>query len=342
MTMEISNPQVTLDTTLADLYAPEYQAGDPRTILVPCYWCSDADYNEFIPRTSKYLYQGTPPPKTEKEKRELVIQCLSLECQRFGFSAGPMEIVLFDIGGFTSRLDAIKTFNILPVEQRSKVMFASGLVDLMSKRPKAQFAVVVPHETFASHKQIVDPDTLYKLLSKRYLALSGLPTPETSILDLDDSLDSVEHKLSKAVSWIQTFNLPRVFKTQQGMSSVGTFLVRTEYERESLIDALSEHSLRTTLESVDAANAYLCPSSIISQEMIAQAQECFATSFFVRRNGDGIFLGACRQTMDTESNAWLGATIMYLDQDRLRRRLWPAVSQIARYLHTEGYYGPAG
>ena len=342
MTMDLSKPQVTLDTTLADLYAAEHQAGDPSTTLVPCYWCSDVDYNDFIPRTSKYLYQGTPPPKTEKEKRELVIQCLSLECQRFGFSAGQMEIVLFDISGFTSRLDAIKTFNVLPVEQRSKVIFANGLVDLIAKRPEGQFAVVVPHEAFASHKQTVDPDTLYKLLSKRYLALSGLPTPETSILDLDDSLGSVEGKLSKAVSWIRTFSLPRVFKTQQGMSSVGTFLVRTEDERESLIDSLSEHSLRTTLESVNAANAYLCPSSILSQEMIIQAKECFAASFFVRRNGDGIFLGACRQTMDSQSNAWLGATIKYLDQGRLRRRLGPVVSQLAEYLHREGYYGPAG
>ena len=342
MAMEISNPQVTLNTTLADLYAAEYQAGDLKTTLVPCYWCSDVDYNEFIPRTSKYLYQGTPPPKTEKEKRELVIQCLSLECQRFGFSAGQMEIVLFDVSGFTSRLDAIKTFNVLPVEQRSRVVFATGLVDLMSKRSDAQLAVVVPHEIFASHEQTVDPDTLYKLLSKRYLALSGLPTPETSILDLDDSLDSVEGKLAKAVSWIRTFSLPRVFKTQQGMSSVGTFLVRTENERESLIDSLSAHSLRTTLESVTAANAYLCPSSILSQEMITQAQECYAASFFVRRNGDGIFLGACRQTMDSESNAWLGASIKYLDQDRLRWRLLPVVSQLAKSLHTEGYYGPAG
>ena len=148
--MEISNPQVTLDTTLADHYAAEYHAGDPRTILVPCYWCSDVDYNEFIPRTAKYLYQGTPPPKTEKEKRELVIQCLSLECQRFGFSAGGMEIVLFDISGFTSRLDAIKTFGVFPVEQRSKVIFTSGLVDLMSKRPETQLAVVVPHEIFVA------------------------------------------------------------------------------------------------------------------------------------------------------------------------------------------------
>ena len=192
------------------------------------------------------------------------------------------------------------------------------------------------NEALTSHKRTVDPDTLYKLLSRRYLALSGLPTPETSIPDLDDSLDSVEGKLSMAVSWIRTFSLPRVFKTQQGMSSVGTFLIRTEDERESLIDSISEHSLRTTLESVNAANAYLCPSSILSQKMITQAQECFATSFFVCRNGNGIFLGACRQTMDSRSNAWLGATIKYRDQDRLRRRLWPVVSQLAKYLHKEG------
>lgn len=340
--MDLSKPQVTLDTTLADLYAAEFKEGDPEIVLVPCYWCSDLNYNKFIPRTSKYLYQGTPPPKTEKEKRELVIQCLSLECQRFSFSAGQMEIALFDVSDFTSRIDAIKTFSVLPVEQRPIAISANGLVDLMSRRPDAHFALVVPHENFASHQQTIDPDVLYRLLSKRCLALSGLPTPQTDILDLDDSLDSVERKISRAVAWIRNFSLPRVFKTQQGMSSVGTFLVRTEQERESLIEFFSKCVLRTTLGSVNRTNAYLYPSSLLSQEMITQAQECLAVSFFVRRNGHAIFLGACRQDMDSESNAWMGATISYLDQDRLHQRLWPVVSQVARYLHEEGYYGPAG
>ncbi|CAD6587838.1 MAG: hypothetical protein ASARMPREDX12_003022 [Alectoria sarmentosa] len=340
--MEFSKPQVTLDTSLADLYADEHREGDPKTTLVPCYWCSDLDYSKFIPKTSKYLYQGTPPPNTDKEKRELVIQCLSLECQRFTFAAGRMETVLFDIRDFTGRLDAIKTMNVLPNRQRPNIIFAKGIDDLMQQRPEAQFALVVPHEKFASRQQTVDSDVLYKLLSKRYLALSGLPTPQTSVLDLDDSSPSVASKLSKAVSWIRSFDIPRVFKTQQGMSSVGTFLIRTEQEREDLIDLLSENILRTTLDSVNSTNAYLYPSSLLSQEMITQAQECFATSFFVRRNGDAVFLGACRQDMDSESNAWLGASICYLEQGRLRQRLWPVVCQIATYLHGEGYYGPAG
>lgn len=340
--MDPSKPQVTLDTTLADLYADDYREGDVKTTLVPCYWCSDLDYNKFIPKTSKYLYQGTPPPKTEREKRELVIQCLSLESQRFTFAAGRMETALFDINGFTSRLEAIKTLNVLPNWQRPKVVFAKGIEDLMYKRPEAQLAFVVPHEQFASHQQTINPDVLYKLLSKRCLALSGLPTPQTNIFDLDDSSLSDERKLSEAVSWIWSFDLPRVFKTQQGMSSVGTFLVRTEQQREDLIDSLSKDLLRTTLEGVDSSNAYLYPSSLISQEMIPQAQECFAASFFVRRSGDAIFLGACRQDMDSESNAWLGASICYLDQDRLAQRLWPVVCKIAKYLHAEGYYGPAG
>lgn len=340
--MDVSKPQVTLDTTLADLYADEHRDGDPKIILVPCYWCSDLDYNELIPKTSKYLYQGTPPPSTEKEKRELVIQCLSLESQRFTFSAGHMETVLFDLSGFSSKLDAIKTLNVLPNRQRPNVTFAKGIDDLIHKKPEAQLALVVPHEKFDSHQQTVNPEVLYRLLSKRGLALSGLPTPQTDILDLDRSSGSVDSKLSRAVFWMRSFDLPRVFKTQQGMSSVGTFLVRTPLERESLVDYLSKDILRTTLNSVNPTNAYLYPSSLLSQEMITQAQECFATSFFVRRNADAVFLGACRQDMDSESNAWLGASIRYLDQDRLQSRLWPVVCQISRYLHEEGYYGPAG
>lgn len=126
------------------------------------------------------------------------------------------------------------------------------------------------------------------------------------------------------------------------MSSVGTFLVRTEREREALIRSLTKVILRNTLVSVNSTNAHLYPSSLLSQEMLTQAQECFAVSFFVRRNGDAIFLGACRQDMDSDSNAWLGASICYLDQDRLRQQLGPLVCQISKYLYEEGYYGPAG
>lgn len=334
--------QVILDTSLAELYAGEHLEGDPPTTLIPCYWCSDLDYTDSIPKTYKYLYQGTPPPTTPKETRRLVIQCLILEPQRFTFAAGPMEAALFDIGLDTGRLDAIKTLSVLPIARRPRVLFVKGIEDLMYERSRAQLAVVVPHEQLASHPQTVGPDVLYNLLSKRGLALSGLPTPQTAILDLDNFPGSVDQKLRKAVPWIHSFALPRVFKTQQGMSSVGTFLVRTEKERGELVSFLLKNNLRSTLRSVNIKNAHLYPSSLISQAMVTQTQDCFAVAFFVRRNGEATFLGACRQDMDPASNAWMGATIMYSDQDRLRRMLGPLVSQIAKYLNKEGYYGPAG
>ncbi|ERF76996.1 hypothetical protein EPUS_06864 [Endocarpon pusillum Z07020] len=339
--MEYCKSKVILDTTLAELFAQDSQVNDRRTVLVPYYWCSDLDYTDSISKTSKYLYQGTSPPNTSSEIRELVIQCLSLESQRFTFAAGKMETVLFDFEHQAGRLDAIRTLSVLPESQRPEVTFVAGIDDLMRKKSKSQLVIVAPHERFSPHRQTIDPDVLYQLLSKRCLALSGLPTPQTAILDLDDCSGSVDRKLSVAASWIRGFGLPRVFKTQQGMSSFGTFLVRTELEREDLIQSLLGGVLRTTLESVNSANIHLKPSTLLSQQMISQCSACFSTSFFVRKNGDFTFLGACRQDF-SESNIWLGASICYLEQDWLQQRLCTIICQTSRYLHERGYHGPAG
>ena len=226
--MEYSRVEVSLDTTLAELYAIDGQHDNAPITIVPCCWCSDLGYTKAIPKTMQYLYQGTPPPTTTEEVRELVIQCLSLESQRFSFVCGDMDVAMFDFEHRVGRLDAIKNLNVLPASQRLRISSFHGIKDLCDRKLEAQLAVVVPHEKLASHRQTTEPDVSYGLLSKRYLALSGLPTPPSSVLDLDDYPGSVEHKLSIASSWIHSFAISRVFKTQQGMSSVGTFIIRTD------------------------------------------------------------------------------------------------------------------
>ncbi|KAL8700747.1 MAG: hypothetical protein Q9201_005275 [Fulgogasparrea decipioides] len=340
--MNLKAPDVILNTTLADLYRADGLLQGENLVLLPCYWCSDVDYRESIPRTSKYLYQGTPVPHSTNETRDLVIQCLSLECQRFLFAAGNVKAVLFDFcDDGDCKSEATETLSVLIKEQQPNVSFASGFQDLKRKIKSSQIAVVVPHEYLSSNRQLINPDTLYTLLSKRCLAISGLPTPQSILLDLDELDGSVEQKLALASSWIRCFNLPRVFKTQQGMSGEGTFLVRTEEERSDLIKCLYMSTLRRTLASVTPTNKYLYPSTLISQEMINQAWGCFAASFFVKRSGECVFLGACRQEM-SDSNLWLGASIKYLDQDRLRRILWGTVSETSTFLARRGYHGPAG
>ncbi|KAL8856662.1 MAG: hypothetical protein Q9178_006729 [Gyalolechia marmorata] len=335
-------PEIVLDTTLADLYGGIGLPQGQNPTLLPCYWCSDIDYRRDIPSTSRYLYQGIPIPHGRDETKDLVVQCLSLECQRFLFAAGTMEAVLFDLNeDGDCRGEAAETLSVLSKEQQPNICFSSGLWDLKRRIPQSQLAVVIPHERLSTHRQVIDPDILYTLLSKRFLATSGLPTPPSVLLDLDELDGSAEQKLALASLWISCFKLPRVFKTQQGMSSVGTFVIRTEQERRELIDTLSTSILRRTLAGVTSKNKHLYPSTLISQEIIKHAGECFATSFFVKRGGECIFLGACQQEM-SDSNAWLGASIRYLEQDRLRQRLWETISRISNLLAKKGYYGPAG
>ena len=173
------------------------------------------------------------------------------------------------------RLDTIITVKTLHKRQRPKVNFVPGLEDLMAKNAEAQLAVVVSHESFASHPQVVDPDVLSELLSKRCLALSGLPTPKTEILDLDQLHGSVSGKLDLAGTLFRGFSLPRVSKTQQGMSSVGTFLVRTEKERKGLIGHLRKEILLPTLEGVKFTNRHLFPSSLLAQKIITEFSDYF-------------------------------------------------------------------
>lgn len=85
---------------------------------------------ETIAKTSKYHYQGAAAPTTPAAIRDHVIQCLSLESQRFAFAAGKIDTVLFDFEDRASRPDAIKTMTALHETQSPKVSFVAGLKDI--------------------------------------------------------------------------------------------------------------------------------------------------------------------------------------------------------------------
>ncbi|ROT39016.1 solid-state culture-specific ATP-grasp domain-containing protein [Sodiomyces alkalinus F11] len=137
--------------------------------------------------------------------------------------------------------------------------------------------------------------------------------------------------------------LPFVLKNQQTFGGAGTYLVRTEEERTRLLADLRSGILRRLLSCVTAENAYLRPASLLLSDLVADPIGDYGVTFFVTdgEDGDPIFLAASEQMIEN-GKAWVGSTIDYTKQDKLRAKFGKLVDRVAKWLRSQGYVGPAG
>lgn len=184
-------PQVTLDTTLAELYARDSSENHGGKIaLVLCAANSEISPTLQLTRNSKYLYQdstfSTIPEhlSTEKHKeiqRLVAIKYLSLVPQHDAFAAGKMPVILFDpdAGGKKtsySKDQVEKTMDSLTTQQRPTILFFSSPKQiLMEENGIGLLAAKMELDDFEGFPMTVGLETHYFLNSKAAICSSGLP-----------------------------------------------------------------------------------------------------------------------------------------------------------------------
>lgn len=184
-------PEITLDTTLEQLYAQDGSTEPTAQIaMLFAFAGSEMPRGHKVAPNTKFLYQDrtfiTAPICTSSQQHrgiqlDSAIKYLSLIPQRDSFVAGNMPVILFNVDASDglvahSKDEAEKTMISLQVEQRPRLLFFDG-PEQMSLRENGidQLVSKVNLDQLEGLPMAVNPDTSYFLNTKAALCDSGLP-----------------------------------------------------------------------------------------------------------------------------------------------------------------------
>lgn len=346
---------VTLDYTLKDLYSLE-DGQDPNIVLAFALPPPRVSVASSLIPSEKFIYQR---PLEYLTKDELAKQLLHNIPLRYGFVSGDMPLVFFELDPNEHEdnrrrkdlpnmlrphhTDVMEILGQLNPAQQPTVSFVRSPADLVLQQ-NSRIAILSPMDCLAHLPHVVDPEIHYSLLSKRGLALSGLPTPESIIIDSQISPDetqcehSVEQEVQRIIQAICERSLPFLVKVPQSISSHGTFFIRTEIERKKAVGILQKE-VRLMIRELGPHNQHLDPCCLITQEFVLG--ESVAISLFVTQRGRGIFIGCCEQNFGYDG-FWTGSSISYPAQQQLKEKYTETFNKVVNYLYSKGYCGPAG
>ncbi|KAM5437127.1 hypothetical protein MferCBS31731_005543 [Microsporum ferrugineum] len=339
------NPQVALDCTLHDLYSLDSD-GAPLPTLV--YDSQPVEDYAVLP-TAKYVYHLGVQQGSDK----ILTLLTRSQTERRVFLAGKMSVIVMDFAYSQhnrdienlpeDKADSYNHLSKMRQDQQPTVTFVSR-ADQITLSPESPVAVVVPIDPVSHLPHVLDPDVHFELLSKRGLAVSGLPTPPSTVVDVHLPLDQLKdttklgQEIARMLEPLDTYQTPFVVKLPQSVAAMGTFTVRSDSDRERVKEMLSAY-MRVMLGQINAANYHLNPLSLIFQNFVTGTE--VALSFFVTQKGRSIFIGCFDQEFDKQGR-WAGGSISYPDQPALQQKYTKVIEQTAQFLHKKGYYGPAG
>lgn len=343
---------IVLDMTLRDLYTCE--GGGEDITLAFAVPTAEVQMAAGIPLSTKFTYQTPIYPTYDSDF--LARRYLQLVPQAFAFMAGKMPLVMFDLdqNAEESRVlnskslrphqaDAYRVLDQLNPHQRPELTFVEKPSDIKFGQ-KSRLAVVSPMDCLLPLPHLVDPEVHYEALSKRGLALSGIPTPASEIVDTvlgpaqisDHELVDIE--VQRMMDRIRSRQPPFVIKMPQSLSGHGTFIVRTKADRADAIRTLEPETKRM-LNQINSLNARINPCSLILQSMTPG--EAVALSLLITKSGRPIFTACCSQLFHANGK-WAGNFCDYREQETLRAQYADTAAKIGAYMHKLGYWGPLG
>lgn len=344
---------IVLDMTLRDLYTCE--GGGEDITLAFAVPTAEVQTAAGIPLSKKFTYQTPIYPTYDGDF--LARRYLQLVPQAFAFMAGKMPTILFDLDqnaeeshvlNSNSRrphqADAYSVFDQLSPHQRPELTFVDKPSDIKLGQ-KSRLAIVSPMDCLLPLPHLVDPEVHYEALSKRGLALSGLPTPFTEIVKTDlgpaelSDQELVDIEVQRMMAPIRARQPPFVIKMPQSLSGHGTFIVRTEADRADAIRTLVPETKRM-LNQINSLNAHIKPCSLILQDMTPG--EAVALSLLITKSGRPIFTACCSQIFHAANGKWAGNFCDYREQETLRAQYADTAAKIGAYMHKLGYWGPLG
>jgi hypothetical protein len=395
---EVKLPTVKLDTTLAELYRrASPKDANTRIGWISCGISSGIDFSPDFPRNTTFVYEdqafiATPSHQLSNGNaglcQSLAKKHLSLIPQRDAFISGSTPVIFFNLAQTPEQLEhdrreAEATMSVLDPSQRPELIFCPGPSKIPMKEhgiDKLEYKIIL--DGLQDYPLTHDLETHWLLNSKAALARSGLPTPNSLIIETEgyapaaDSCCShcreaakdtsrvpsipssctgprgewLSRETNRILSAVRDRPIPFVFKTQQAFGGAGTWLVTSPEKKDQLLTELTGNPpdqndglLRKLLPLLTPANAHLRPTTVLLTDLISNPAGDYGLTFVVTASGEALFLAAAEQMLTADgSSAWIGSTIHYARQDALRNKFEGLMGQIARWVAGHGYVGPVG
>jgi hypothetical protein len=347
-------PQVKLDWTLHDLYSLD--GGNPdKTAIVMSGPIPFGSVSSSLPYNTKYVYQSPAAPNLGRD----VYARLGLGngTQNHFFSAGPMNVYLFDIehpkydvdnncveNPPSHHTDAFRVYDVLVPEHRPKVHFIPKH-DELKLEADVRVNPYPPMDFLDAHTCIMDQEKHYGLLSKRDLALSDLPSPKTKVFDgqltAEDAKDDakVEQEVERFVQAVRAEPLPFVLKFPQSVTGQGVWFISSAEKLEGRM-ALLRKEVAGMIRSMTPENEHLNVVSLLFQQLVVDGRTN-NMSFFITPTGRPVFASCCEQIMDS-AGIWKGSTIDYDRQAELEEEFGPLIKKVAAHVYKQGFTGGMG
>ncbi|KAF2123831.1 hypothetical protein P153DRAFT_401405 [Dothidotthia symphoricarpi CBS 119687] len=338
-------PPVELSTTLSDLYSLD--GGDANDIAL-CYTIpapSRRALSLSCPLSQKYAYQSPRSTKVGPDTTaRFVLGCMS---QFYGFVAGPMDLHLFDIDATkmerayqtfswtaaerSHRQDARRTYERVQASQRPNLhsIETPGQAVELGKTKKLATASPIDFLNHDPQITVVPQEAHWKMLSKRTLAESGLPTPPTQIIE------SQLVALSNGAA-VDPVNNPFY---QRGLSDPYAnvdYVPDKDSDKETtrMMAALVDRPLPFVVKLPHGYGGHAVFVDLLPGKSIA-------VSFFVTKAGRAVFVSASEE-VHNEAGSWTGALMDYAAQDALSVQSNDIINTVAAYVYEKGFYGPMG
>ncbi|KUI67144.1 hypothetical protein VM1G_02572 [Cytospora mali] len=321
---------IRLDTTLADLYRTN---GIPGPFIVTMYCVfGHLDLHPAWPRELVYPEDEEPVPYSDdgKEIARLQKVILGMKPLRRAFGLGNIDVIFF--GPNVNQKAMERALSQLEPDQRHR----PAIIDLDQGDVHEQIKAVTngkkllfwrPQGWMDNHDCLLDPREMYDINSKKYLVTSGMHTPPSDIVDLQ-AVELTDE--STCIFW--TRPLPFVVKLYRAGCSFGTYIVKTEDQRQEMMVAMAKYKARGVGE-------------VLVSKCIDLVQD-LSVHFVVGAPGtthdreDPLILGVTVQKL-TAKGKWVGGHIDYSMQEELRRHVWDTVQDTTRRL-PETFMGWAG
>jgi hypothetical protein len=266
----------------------------------------------------------------------------------------------------------MKTLTTLADHQRPQPIFCDGPDSIPTEESRIDLlAVKVIGDDLEKYNNVVPLETHWFLNSKRALADSGLPTPKYVAVTVDgfptdaqsccatcigSGLDGfvipdecagargtwLKEQSLRLYEALKSHPLPFVLKNQATFGGAGTFIIKTEQERQNIIDDMGNGFLSRLLSAVNARNSHLEPATMLLSELIQDPIGDYGVTFFVNEKGRApTFLGVSKQMIEG-GTAWVGSIIDYQQQTKLQHKFEALMNRISDWLQSYGYIGPVG
>ncbi|KAI1737181.1 hypothetical protein F4680DRAFT_429640 [Xylaria scruposa] len=304
---------------------------------------SERNLATMLPRNTKYLIQQWRA--SGKDDLSPIIN-LILMPQRMSWVMGNMAVVFFKDGDEAFQgveEDLLETLNVLNPASRFVPRFCTSIPHIQASVCDSLVIPYLPSDGLDNLLHHIDPNIHYELLSKRGLALSGLPTPRSEVLDFErpqhgwDST-ALNGEITRTINAIRGMVPPFVLKSNSSGGSKGVYIIHTTSDQGDLerdIDSLH----RSELSKLSPENAHLHPCTLILVEWLPGVAYCL--NFYVQRDGTPRFVCCCEQNF-SEAGHWLGGIITYSMQIGLASHFDQIIQKTASFLHSRGYRGPVG